>query len=179
MPLAGFEPAQSGLKGRCPSRRAPAASRREPPAGIEPAFHAYGARASPATLERQACGAVPPDGAALQTCDSRSASALFSRDFFFLGRTSRRLLWTSGPVNERSRSSMAGNRGIEPRWPVLETSPIPDRFPHSQIGVTARVRSGTFAFTARRAGPLHHGHHVGQGGWNCPSDLRFPKPALI
>jgi hypothetical protein len=47
------------------------------------------------------------------------------------------------------------------------------------LWVTARLRSGTFAFTARRAGPLHHGHHAGQGGWICPSDLRFPKPALI
>ena len=27
------------------------------------------------------------------------------------------------------------------------------------LGVTARLRSGTFAFTARRAEPLHHGHH--------------------
>jgi hypothetical protein len=75
----------------------------------------------------------------------------------------------------------AGGRGIEPRWPVLETSLIPDRCPWSgrqdsnlhrprsgrggrpvdphPVGVTVRYRSGTFAFTARRAEPLHHGHH--------------------
>ena len=75
----------------------------------------------------------------------------------------------------------AGGRGIEPRWRVLETRPIPDRCPWSgrqdsnlhrprsgrggqpvdphPAGVTARYRSGTFAFTARCAEPLHHGHH--------------------
>ena len=38
----------------------------EPLAGLEPAFHAYGARASPSTPERQSRGVVPLDDPALQ-----------------------------------------------------------------------------------------------------------------
>ena len=102
----------------------------------------------------------------------------------------------------------AGGRGIEPRWPVLETSLIPDRHlwsgrqdsnlhrprsgrggrpvdPHP-AGVTVRYRSGTFAFTARRAEPLHHGHHfdrVSEGGLSPTSlfagDLKDPLRVLL
>jgi hypothetical protein len=56
---------------------------------------------------------------------------------------------------------MAGSRGIEPRWPVLETSAIPDRLLHD--GVSARFRSGTFAVTARRAG--HYTTDTIGSGW--------------
>jgi hypothetical protein len=72
--------------------------------------------------------------------------------------------WFSRPVPHREGRSptAAGRRGIEPRWPVLETSPIPDRHPHP-VEVTVRFRSGAFAFTARRAEPLHHGHSRGGG----------------
>ena len=91
------------------------------------------------------------------------------------------------------------------RTPLAGFGDQPDPRSPPVLRVTARLRSGTFAFTARRAEPLHHGHHVrveaggvapssrayharalllsytsvGQGGWICPSGLRFPKPALI
>ena len=106
---------------------------------------------------------------------------------------------TSSPP--RGALSTSG-RGIEPRWPVLETSPIPDRHPLSerqvrtcvdllprQVGnhyptprywVTGRFRSGTADFTARHAEPLHHGHHdqVEAGGL-APSSRAYHARALL
>jgi hypothetical protein len=68
---------------------------------------------------------------------------------------------------------LAGDRGIEPRWPVLETSVIPDRL--LRFWVPARYRSGTFAFTARCAGPLHHGHHLWSGWLDLPQRPPVPE----
>lgn len=111
---------------------------------------------------------------ALQTCDARSASAHFPVGAD-LGRRPRRLFWTGGPAAISSRSQEAGESNPAGRlW-----RPARSQIASYGYWVSARYRSGTFAFTARRAGPLHHGHHVGQGGWICPSGLRFPKPALI
>jgi hypothetical protein len=59
----------------------------------------------------------------------------------------------------------------------LETSAIPDRRP--DLWVTVRVRSGTFAFTARCAEPLHHGHHGHVEAAGVPSSGIEPaSPAL-
>src|SRR5205814_3163632 len=84
----------------------------EPLAGLEPAFHAYGARASPSTPERQSRGVVPPDDPALQTCDPRSASAVSSVRPIFGEEIPVVTVVTSGPVATRSLS-VAGV-GIEP-----------------------------------------------------------------
>ena len=40
--------------------------------------------------------------------------------------------------------------------------------PRASCWVTVRYRSGTFAFTARRAEPLHHGHHVSSPSFCAP-----------
>jgi hypothetical protein len=59
--------------------------------------------------------------------------------------------------------------------------------PHP-VGVTVRYRSGTFAFTARRAEPLHHGHHVRpfegpsvvvEAGGVAPSSRGYRPRALL
>ena len=42
---------------------------------------------------------------------------------------------------------------------VLQTAAYPFSPPEHQLGVTGRFRSGTAAFTARHAEPLHHDHH--------------------
>jgi hypothetical protein len=47
------------------------------------------------------------------------------------------------------------------------------------FGVTARVRSGTFAFTARRAEPLHHGHRVVEAEGVAPSSRAYQARALL
>jgi hypothetical protein len=151
VPPVGIEPTQPGLKGRCPSSRAPAAC--EPKKNVRRSSH--------------------QTTAALQTCDSRSASALFSR-----GQIGAIPVAKNKASGHRERSQPLESRaGFEPahapgcsRWPFqlgyLDSrgapgpgSPPRTRSPRASYWVTVRYRSGTFAFTARRAEPLHHGHH--------------------
>ena len=57
---------------------------------------------------------------------------------------------------------------------------VGNRYPTPRYWVTGRFRSGTAAFTARHAEPLHHGHHSQvEAGGLAPSSRAYRARALL
>ena len=163
----------AGLEGRClmPIGHACVLER---PAGVEPAPPNWQAGVQPGTpwARKRVEG-----GNRTRVCTELQSVAFPSWRPRQMSEPARDSVHHRSPGLAHSEDT-AGGRGIEPRWPVLETSAIPDRRP--RLWVTVRYRSGTFAFTARRAEPLHHGHH-GQveAGGVAPSSRAYHARALL
>ena len=127
----GCPPSSSALRGR-PRNRTP--------------LQGFGVPADPRSLPRVDREGIEPSAGCLQSIPAPQRAALASG-----------FSWpTHAP---RSCAAFVRAAGIEPasswsqaRWSAID--PHPDL-----LRVTGGDRTLTFAFTARRAEPLHHGHH--------------------